>query len=78
MRALRNIFKNCGLVVDLWIFALVTFFVFVPIAWVRTVERFQVGYLYSCIVILAMIIVVGYFVSANIADHDGEAGREWQ
>lgn len=77
-KALKVIFKNCGLDVDLWVWALVTLLIFAPISWVRVVEKFQIGYLYSCIVIVLMIGVIAYFAISRILENDNNAGPDWQ
>lgn len=77
-KALRAFFKACTqLETDLWIWAIVTFLVFAPISWVRTVERFKVGYIYAVCTIILMIIIVGTFCSMRIYENDNDAGRDW-
>ena len=59
---------------ELWIWGIVTLAVFAPIAWVRMVEKFKVGYIYAVCTIFLMIVVVGTFVCMKIYEDDNEAG----
>ena len=65
--ALKRIFKKCsGLDTNLWIWAGVTFAVFAPITWIRTLEVFQYGNVYSIIVVYLMIICITVFCTLQI------------
>ena len=51
---------------DIWIYAGITLLVFAPITWVRTLEVFQYGNVYSIIVVYLMIAVICTFCAMEI------------
>lgn len=68
-KALKSIVNNTLQVdTELWIWCIVTLLIFAPISWVRNVEKFKVGYIYSVVVIFVMIIVVSVFCFLRIHD----------
>jgi hypothetical protein len=77
-KALKNI-VNTLLEVDteLWLWCIVTLVIFAPIAWVRVVEKFKIGYIYSVIVILVMLIVVAVFCFIRINENNNDPGPEY-
>jgi hypothetical protein len=62
---------------SIWIWAGVTLVIFAPIAWVRNIEVFSVGYIYSVCAIFLMIIVIGTFCAIEIYENDNQAGPDW-
>lgn len=77
-RTPMSILKNgFDIETSIWIWAGVTLVIFAPIAWVRNVEVFSVGYLYGVLAILLMIIVISTFCIILIQENGGEAGRDW-
>lgn len=70
-RILMTVVKNAfGADTSIWIWAGVTLVIFAPIAWVRNVEVYKVGYLYGVLAILLMIITVGTFSAIVIYEND--------
>jgi len=63
--------------VPLWVWAIVAVCIFAPLAWVRTIETFKIGYVFAVCVILFMIIVVSTLNFMTINEHGGEAGPGW-
>ena len=74
MTVVKNAF---GVDTSIWIWAGVTLVIFAPIAWVRNVEVYKVGYLYGVLAILLMIITVGTFSAMRIYENDNKAGPGW-
>jgi hypothetical protein len=64
--------------VSLWIYAAVTLVVFAPITWVRTLEVFQYGNVYSIIVVYLMIITITVFCAMHITENNSESGPGWE
>lgn len=62
---------------DVWIYAAVTLAVFAPITWVRTLEVFQYGNVYSIIVVYLMIITIAVFCSYQINEQGNQPGENW-
>ena len=60
--------------VDVWWFILTVILLFAPIVWIRTLETFRWGFIYSSIVIIFTIGVILYFESLKIQEHDGQPG----
>jgi len=52
--------------VDIWWFILLAIILFAPIVWIRTLESFRYGYIYSWCVIITMVGVILYFDSVKI------------
>lgn len=66
-KSLKSITKALsGEDVDIWWFILITIVIFAPIVWIRTLESFRYGYIYSWCVIIAMVGVILYFDSVKI------------
>jgi len=47
-----------GVELPLWFFGLVTFIIFALLAWVRTIERFKIGFIFAVLVIFGMVITI--------------------
>ena len=62
----------------LWIFCILTLVIFAPLSWIRTIERFKIGFIFAGITILGMIIVVSIFDIIKINEQDNNAGPGWQ
>ena len=52
--------------VDIWWFILIAIILFAPTVWIRTLETFRYGYIYSWCVIIAMVATILYFDSVKI------------
>lgn len=61
----------------LWVFMIVTFLIFTPLSWIRTIERFKIGFIFAGITILGMILVVSTFDCIKINEQDNNAGPGW-
>lgn len=79
VKSSRSIFKKFTTVdTELWVWAIVTTVIFTPVAWVRTVEKFKIGYIYAVCMIALMIVVVIAFCSIRINEQGNEAGPDWE
>lgn len=56
--------------VEIWVFMVITIVIFAPIVWIRTVERFRIGYLYSSAVIVGFVICIITLMSIHINEND--------
>ena len=56
--------------ISIYWFALITIIILAPLSWIRTIERFKIGFIYAGIVILLMIIVCVAYVSLRIEAND--------
>jgi amino acid permease len=56
--------------ISIYWFALITILILAPLSWIRTIERFKVGFIYAGIVILIMLIVCICYVSLRIEAND--------
>lgn len=54
-----------------------TILILAPLSWIRTIERFKIGFIFAGFAILFMLITVIVFVSLIIRDHDNNAGPGW-
>lgn len=59
------------------VYLVVTILVFAPLLWVRTVETFQVGYIFAVILIATLLIVASALIFQGLADQQWEAGEGW-
>ena len=59
-----------GWTTSIWVWAAITLAIFAPITWVRTLEVFQYGNVYSIIVVYLMIIIIMTFCSLEIHEND--------
>lgn len=53
---------------------MIAIILFAPTVWIRTLESFRYGYIYSWCVIIAMVITIIYFDSVKIQEHDNQPG----
>ena len=53
----------------IWIFCLVTLAIFTPLSWIRTIERFKIGFIFAGFTILGMIIVISVFDCIKINEN---------
>ena len=66
-KTLKNLTKAIsGEDVDIWWFMLITIIVLAPVVWIRTLERFRYGFIYSCVVIIAIVGIILYFDTMKI------------
>lgn len=63
--------------VNIWVFSVITVIIFSPVSWVRTIETFEVGYIFAVTVVLVMLITVTTLISLNLKDNSNEAGPGW-
>ena len=66
-----------GLDVEIWVFASITVIVFTLIAWVRTVEKFKVGFILAVIIIITLVITVTVMDYMILSENGGQAGPNW-
>ena len=59
-----------GWTTSIWVWAAVTLVIFAPITWVRTLEVFQYGNVYSIIVVYLMIITITTFCGLEINENN--------
>jgi hypothetical protein len=62
---------------SLWAYCAFTVAVIAPLTWIRTLERFRLGYVISGIIILTMLVTVITLDSIKIHDQDGEPGPNY-
>ena len=59
------------------IIAAITIVILAPLSWVRAVEKFQTGYIFSVLVLLGLVIIVSTFIFLDLSDHEWQAGPDW-
>ena len=62
---------------SIWVYAFVTIAIIAPLAWIRTLERFEFGFIFAGIAIFLMIVVMVVLDSLIIRDRDNDAGPNW-
>ena len=60
-----------------WIFAIVVFFVYSPLTWIRTVEQLSGAYVFSMAMIALAIITTSVYAIGLIQENDGEHGPDY-
>jgi len=60
-----------------WLSIIITITIFSPFVWVRTVEKYKFGFIFSIFVILIVTVIVIYFTILHINENNGEAGPDW-
>lgn len=59
------------------IYLIVTIVVFSPILWVRTIETFQIGYIFAVVIILILLVISSVLIFMGLEEKDWEAGEGW-
>lgn len=62
---------------SIYVFMLITILILFPFTWIRTLERFRVGFMISGAIILVMLVTISTFDIIMIEDQNGEAGPGW-
>ena len=78
IRTLQSLAQlSAGEELEIWIFGGVTLAILGPLAWIRTLETFRLGFIVAVVIIFIMIVIVSTFDFIIINDNEGNAGPGW-
>ena len=60
-----------------WIFAVVVFFVYSPLTWIRTLEQLSSAFVFSMAMIALAVITTSVYCVGYIQENDGEPGPDY-